>query len=366
MADNPFAPYLTQADELQTRGKEQLLQSLGSPQMDSGQILATLLGSALPAVFGGVLGGSTGLQAGAAGGVVGAEFGIKQAQADAERRQKLAQVLATQDLEQAQQLRTQAFTGARDAEKERQNEERDAARFAQQDKITAQNNAQIADRMSASFANQSALLDKRLSAEKEKSKNYNDRANIKLLNSEQKDMNAHFEKDPTLKSIDSTLLEVAPAKIMLENPTAINMGALQNKLARIYGEKGVMTEQDVNRALPKPLVSKAEEIKAYLTANPNIQTLPPEYVQAIKQNISDIESSLRNAGSARVKKLSDGLGSVAEFTQDQAPEKIQATIERYGSRYGVADTTGTKSPGLQFGEDAIQRKMEEIKARMSK
>lgn len=346
--ENPFAQYLTQSNELQNRGKDMLMQSMGTPQMDSGQVLSVLLGSALPAVFGGILGGSTGLQAGAAGGATGAEFGIKQAQADAERKQKLAQVLATQDLEQAQQLRTQAFTGQRDVEKERQNEERDAARFAQQDKTQAASNASIAERMSAGFANSSALLDKRLAAEKENRKTFNDRANTKLLNTEQKDMNAVYEKDPTIKTVDATLLEVAPLKLMLENPTAVNAGAISNKLARVYGEKGVMTEQDVTRAMPKPLVAKTEELRAYLTANPNIQTIPPEYVTAIKKNISDIESALKSAGSSRVKVLSKDLDGIAEYTKDAAPEKIDATKSRYASRYGEAPVSS--GPALNVSD----------------
>lgn len=338
--NNPFASLLQESEALNQRGRQSLMDSLGTPQLSTDQLLPLLLGSALPAAIGGIFGGSTGLQAGAMGGAAGAEFGIKQAQADAERRQKLAQLTATQDLEQAQQLRQQAFTGQRDMERERVNEERDAARFTQQEKMSAINNAAIADRMSAGFANQSALLDKRLASEKERSSAFNSRANTKLLNTEQKDMNSVFDKDKVLKTIDETKLQIAPAKLMLENPNAINVGALQNSLAGIYGEKGVKTEQDVYRALPKPLVTRGEEFLAYLTANPNIQTLPPEYVTAIKKNISDIESALNLTGQKRVESLSGNLPGIAEYTADQAPDKIIETKSRYASRYGGVGSTG--------------------------
>lgn len=108
---NPF-DYINQGDQLISSGKEKLTDSLMSPQMDQGQVLSVLLGSALPALFGGLLGGSTGLQAGAAGGLTGAEFGLKQAAADAERKQKLQALLGEQDIAAGRELKKSALAAA--------------------------------------------------------------------------------------------------------------------------------------------------------------------------------------------------------------------------------------------------------------
>lgn len=132
----------------------------------------------------------------------------------------------------------------------------------------------------------------------------------------------------------------------------INAARLQMALsnaARLMGEKGVLTDQDIGRIQQKSLETMANQVANFATG-PNA-TIPEKYVMPLKQAIAAGKASWINAAKTRIGTTKETYKAIG--MQPELADKIADDV--YGKQLFKTEAPAPK--GLEIDENAIDAEL---------
>lgn len=95
--------------------------------------------------------------------------------------------------------------------------------------------------------------------------------------------------DKPLKDINEFNQASGGVKSALETGDVFSVQNALSNFARMGGEKGVLTDQDIARVMPGSLETNVVKVKAWLTGDPTVP-MPAEMVEAIRGRIGELEA----------------------------------------------------------------------------
>lgn len=145
-----------------------------------------------------------------------------------------------------------------------------------------------------------------------------------------------FDKKAKALGIDSKVSALQDIKTTLNQGNSLAQGQLPAKLAKLSGEVGRLTEQDITRSLPGQLANKVVQLQNYLSSTTN-PVLTASQIDAIGGLVTAYESKLGSQITNIVKEIETKRPSIAPSVND---EDFNAFKEGLGFAYGLNSDGG--------------------------
>ena len=148
-----------------------------------------------------------------------------------------------------------------------------------------------------------------------------------------------FDKKAKALGIDNKVGALQDVKTALSQNNAVGQGQLAAKLAKLSGEVGRLTEQDISRAVPGQLANKVSQFQNYIsnTTNP---VLTQSQVDAISGLVTAYEAKLGSQIGNIVSEIETKRPSIAPSVTD---EDFTAFKEGLGFAYGLNGSSADSS-----------------------
>lgn len=147
-------------------------------------------------------------------------------------------------------------------------------------------------------------------------------------------------------------------KLALNSGDITAIQASLSNYARMSGEKGVLTDQDITRVMPNNLKQRAAKWWANVASDPTVQA-PPEVVEALAKGIDRLKQAAETKAKARFERVrsetEEGPGAYGKYSKALYPKAIQVI------RPAEAEAKG----GAGMSE-AQKKRLQELKAKYGK
>lgn len=146
-------------------------------------------------------------------------------------------------------------------------------------------------------------------------------------------------------------------KLALDSGDITAIQASLSNYARMSGEKGVLTDQDITRVMPNNLKQRAAKWWANVSSDPTVQA-PPEVVEALGKGIDRLKQAAEAKAKARFDRIRSetelGPGAYGKYSREIYPKAMQVIRPSKAE----AETTGMS--------EAQKKRLQELKAKYGK
>lgn len=152
--------------------------------------------------------------------------------------------------------------------------------------------------------------------------------------------------------------------MLLDNNSGITAGAVRGQWARVVaGEKGVLTDRDINRNLSSNSQADLARLMNYFNNAPDNETFSAEYKQMIKNVLLESAQLQLDKYSKIDKQLGDLAPTISKYAYEQDPKFYSQWTSSGKERLNSLLGNSSQQFRPQFTREEIERKKAEIRAR---
>lgn len=130
-------------------------------------------------------------------------------------------------------------------------------------------------------------------------------------------------------------------RAMIETGKWATVKASSSFLSRLFGEKGVLTDYDVQKVIPTSLLTTIASMQNFITSSPDAP-LPKDLAKMLKDNIDILESTVAKINRLKAQNLKESLEQTEGYSQHFAEDGIGT--KKYNQ---IMKTLKTMSPSLE-------------------
>lgn len=147
-------------------------------------------------------------------------------------------------------------------------------------------------------------------------------------------------------------------KLALNSGDITAIQASLSNYARMSGEKGVLTDQDITRVMPNNLKQRAAKWWANVASDPTVEA-PPEVIEALARGIDRLKQAAETKAKARFERVrsetEEGPGAYGKYSKTLYPKAIQ-----------VIRPSEAEAKGGAGMSEAQKKRLQELKAKYGK
>lgn len=132
-------------------------------------------------------------------------------------------------------------------------------------------------------------------------------------------------------------------------------------IARLLGEKGALSEGDVNRVVPRNIATDAAGLVAYITATP--QQISPEYITALRNAVRVLTEGTHRRAQEKIRDIKMTYSPDPRYQRNR--EALEAPINQMAQELSTPPATAAGTTSEQR-KAAIRAQIEEIKKRLGR